>query len=237
MNSSIIITNLSVSYSKKEILGNVNITLKRGSFTVLLGANGAGKSTLLKAVCGLERFKGGISIFGKDLKKTDRKIIGYVPQNNAAERNCPVSVFEAVSIGRFANKGIFAKFGDEDKTIVKKAIQTAGIKRLKNMPVGKISGGEAQKVSLARVLAQQPEIVLLDEPQLNLDPTSQKSFSNLVERLYRGFKFTCLMVTHDIDLIPACCGKVLMMKDGKIALETENNKNIKNKAKEYGIYG
>ncbi len=237
MSSAVNIQNLYVSYAKKEILKNINITLEEGSFTVLIGANGAGKSTLLKSLCGLEKYKGCIKIFDKDLKKTDRKIIGYVPQSNVSEKSCPISVFEAVSIGRFANNGIFSKFTAEDKTIVKKAIQTAGIKHLKRMPVGKISGGEAQKVSLARVLAQQPKLVLLDEPQLNLDPASQKSFSNLVERLYRGFKFTCLMVTHDIDLIPACCRKILMMKDGQIVFEMENNKNIKNKAKEYGIYG
>ena len=237
MSSAVNIKDLSVSYSKKEILKNVNITLQEGSFTVLIGANGAGKSTLLKSLCGLEKYKGNITVFGKDLKKTDRKIIGYVPQNNASEKNCPISVFDAVSIGRFAKKSIFSRFTDEDRTIVKKAIQAAGIKHLKKMPVGKISGGEAQKVSLARVLAQQPEIVLFDEPQLNLDPASQKSFANLIERLYRGFKFTCLMVTHDIDLIPACCKTVLMMKSGEIVLETENNKNIKNKAKEYRIYG
>lgn len=236
MNDAVNITNLSVKISEKTIINNINLTIKKGDFIVLLGANGAGKSTLIRSICGLEKFSGEIKVFGKKLKKSEKRKIGYIPQNTSSDINLPISVFEAVSIGRYAKNGIFKKFTDNDKTIVKKAISTVGIKHLRDKSVGELSGGEAQKVSIARVLAQEPEIVLLDEPQLNLDPASRKSFSNLIERLYRKFKFTCLMVTHDIDSIPSSCKTVWMMKDGEIVLEMPNNKNIRNKAKEHKIY-
>ena len=235
MSFGIEIQNLSVNFSKKQVLDGVNLSVKKGGFAVLIGANGSGKSTLVKTVCGLQKFTGTVKISGKKLKDTDRNAIGYVPQNNASEKNSPVSVFQAVSVGRFAKNGIFKKFSLADEKIVANAMRIAQIEHIAGSPLGEISGGEAQKVSIARVLAQQPEIILLDEPQSSLDPNSQKTFLNFIEKLYSGFKFTCLMVSHDIDLIPQCCDKVFMLKNSKIVLETEN-KDIREKAREYGIY-
>ncbi|MCL1972302.1 MAG: metal ABC transporter ATP-binding protein [Endomicrobia bacterium] len=235
MNPAVEIKNLTVKFSSKLILNGININVDKGGFAVLIGANGAGKSTLIKAICGLEKYEGNIEIFGKGLKDTDKSIIGYVPQSNVSEKNSPISVYQAVSVGRFAKNGIFKKFTEADDKVVSNAIRIAQIENIEDSPLGEISGGEAQKVSIARVLAQQPEIILLDEPQSGLDPHSKKTFLNFVEKLYSNFGFTCLMVTHDIDLIPQCCSKVFMLKDGKIVLETEN-KNIKEKAREYNIY-
>ncbi|MDR1940719.1 MAG: metal ABC transporter ATP-binding protein [Endomicrobium sp.] len=220
---------------EKKILDRINLNLEKGVFYSLIGANGAGKSTLLKALCGLRSFSGSVKIFGRDLKKVKRNIIGYSPQNDASDKNCPVSVYEAVSVGRFAKNGIFRKFLQEDANAVQKALALTGIENIKNMPIGAISGGEARKTSLARVIAQQPEIVLFDEPQANLDPQSKQDFMSLIKVLYKKFAFTCLMATHDIDLIPDCCSKVIMLKNSKIVLETDNE-NIAKKAKEYNIY-
>jgi ABC-type Mn2+/Zn2+ transport system ATPase subunit len=236
MSSAIEIQNLDITFPGKKILSGVSLNVEKGGFYALIGANGAGKSTLIKAVCGLQKFKGAIKVFGKNLKEINRNIIGYVPQNNVSEKNSLVSVFQAVSVGRFAKNGIFGKFGEADRKIVNNSIRIAQIEHIANSPIGEISGGEAQKVSIARVLAQQPEIVLLDEPHAGLDPNSQKTFLNFIEKLYAAFKFTCLMVTHDMDMIPQSCQKVFMLKDGKIAQETENE-NIKEKAREYNIYG
>lgn len=235
MSSAIKIQNIGVRISNKQILCDVSLDIAKGCFAVLIGANGAGKSTLIKTVCGLQKFSGSVEIFGKELKKTDRNIIGYVPQTSVADKNSPVSVFQAVSVGRFAKNGIFHKFSEEDDKIVKNAIRISQVEHIINSPLGEISGGEAQKVSIARVLAQQPEIILLDEPQASLDPNSQKTFLNFVEKLYSNSNFTCLMVTHDIDMIPQCCQKVFMLKEGKLVLETEN-KEVKKKAKKYNIY-
>ena len=235
MNPAVEIKNLTVKFSSKPVLNGININVDKGGFAVLIGANGAGKSTLIKAICGLGKYEGNIKIFGKSLKEADKSIIGYVPQNNVSEKNSPVSVYQAVSVGRFAKNGIFKKSSEADGKIVSNAIRIAQIEHISDSPLGEISGGEAQKVSMARVLAQQPEIILLDEPQSGLDPHSQKTFLNFVEKLYSNFGFTCLMATHGIDLIPQCCSKVFMLKNGKIVLETEN-KNIKEKAREYDVY-
>jgi ABC-type Mn2+/Zn2+ transport system ATPase subunit len=235
MSSAIEIQNLTVKISSKFILDAINMSVTKGVFAALIGANGAGKSTLVKALCGLQKFNGNVKIFGKDLKETDKNIIGYVPQNNVSEKNSPISVSQAVSVGRFSKNGIFKRFGGTDKRIVNNAMRIAQVDHIADSPLGEISGGEAQKVSMARVLAQQPEIILLDEPQAGLDPNSQKTFLNFVEKLYSSFGFTCLMVTHNIDFIPQCCSHVFMIKDGKIALETDNV-NIKEKARKYDIY-
>lgn len=235
MNHAIEIKNLNVSFAGRRILEDVGLTVRRGGFSVLIGANGAGKSTLVKAVCGLEKYSGIINVSGKDIKETDKSVIGYVPQNNVSERNSPLSVYQAVSVGRFAKNGILGRFKDSDDKIVRDCIKISQIEHITDSSLGEISGGEAQKVSVARVLAQQPEIMLLDEPQSGLDPGSQRTFVNFIESLYADFKFTCFMVTHDIDLIPGCCEKVFMLKNGKIVLETDNC-DIMEKAGQYNVY-
>ena len=236
MNSGIEVQNLKVKISNKLILDGVNLNVEKGAFSVLIGANGSGKSTLLKTLCGLQKFEEGhIKILGKNLKETEKSAVGYVPQSNVSEKNSPISVYQAVSVGRYARNGIFKKFNESDKKIVNNAIRAAQIEHIANSPLGEISGGEAQKVSIARVLAQQPEIILLDEPQSSLDPNSQKTFLGFIEKLYSAFKFTCLMVSHDIDVIPCCCDKVFMLKDRKIILETDNA-DIKEKAAKLNVY-
>ncbi|MCL2334767.1 MAG: metal ABC transporter ATP-binding protein [Endomicrobia bacterium] len=217
------IKNLSVRVRGRTILDSVNLSLEQGSFTVLTGPNGCGKSTLVKAICGLERYEGTIECFGKKIGRSDKRRIGYMPQNNVVDKNCPVSVFEAVSIGRTARNGIFKKLSDKDKKIINNALDICAITHIADMPAGKISGGEAQKVSLARILAQQPEIVLLDEPQTNLDAQSQQAFIDTISRLYRSFGFTCLMVTHNMDAVPECCGKVIKMQGCREAGMRGNN--------------
>ncbi|MDR2425773.1 MAG: ABC transporter ATP-binding protein [Endomicrobium sp.] len=236
MSSAVDIQNLEVSFPKKKVLNRACLSIEKGSFSALIGANGAGKSMLIKSVCGLQKFSGIIKIFGRDLKDINKNIIGYVPQNNVSWKNSPISVFQAVSVGRFAKNGIFKKFDETDRKIVNNSLRIAQIEHIADSTLGEISGGESQKVSIARVLAQQPEIIFLDEPQASLDPGSQKIFLNFIEKLYLGFNFTCLIVTHDIDMIPQCCEKVFMLKDGKIVLSTDN-KNIKEKVREYDVYG
>lgn len=235
MKNALEIENLKVAHSNKIVLKDINFNLADGAFIAVVGANGAGKSTLIKSICGLEKYAGKIKVFGKDLKKVNKNIIGYLPQNNTSEKNCPVTVFEAVSIGRFSKKGILKKFSFRDSKIVENCLKTAGISKLKDISVGKISGGEAQKVAIARILAQQPKIILLDEPQANLDPKSQKEFLALIEKLYKKYKFTCVMVTHDIGLIPKYCQKVIMLKKGQL-IDIIENKNIKAKVKKLKLY-
>ncbi|MCL2390157.1 MAG: ATP-binding cassette domain-containing protein [Endomicrobia bacterium] len=211
------IKNLSVVLSGKTILKNINLKIEDGSFTVITGANGTGKSTLIKTLCGLQKYSGAVKILGRDLKKTDRSVIGYVPQNNVSERTCPLSVFEAVSIGRHAKNGLLKKFSEKDGKIVRNALKISGIENIKDSLVGKISGGQSQKISIARVIVQRPRIIFLDEPQAGLDMESKKDFLNLTERLYKKFKFTCVMVTHDLDDIPSFCKKILKLENSEIS--------------------
>ncbi|MCL2485858.1 MAG: metal ABC transporter ATP-binding protein [Endomicrobia bacterium] len=210
------IENLSVVLAGKTILRNISLKINDGSFTVITGANGAGKSVFIKTLCGLQKHLGTVRMFGQDLKKNDKSIIGYVPQNNISEKNCPISVLEAVNIGRYVKSGLLKKFSDKDERIVKNALKFAGIEHIKNSTVGKISGGESQKVSIARVMAQRPRIVFLDEPQAGIDIESKKDFLNMIEKLHKKFKFTCIIVTHDTDCVPACSDKILKIEKSEI---------------------
>ncbi|MDR1695503.1 MAG: ATP-binding cassette domain-containing protein [Endomicrobium sp.] len=209
--------NLSAVLSGKTILKNINLKIEEGSFTVITGANGAGKSTLIKTLCGIYKYSGCVKIFGIRLEETDKSVIGYVPQNNVSQKTCPLSVFEAVSVGRYAKNGLTEKFSKKDAAIVKNALKIAGIGNIINSSVGRISGGQSQKVSIARVIAQRPRIIFLDEPQAGLDGESKKDFLKLIEKLYKKFKFTCIMVTHDLSCVPAFCKKIIRLENSGIS--------------------
>lgn len=229
------ISNLEVAYKNRVILKKINLNIESGSFVTVIGPNGAGKSTLIKCICQLQKYKGKINLFGKDIKFSDKKNIGYLPQNNISDKNSPVTVFEVVSIGLFAKNGILKNLTKKDLKVINNVLKMTGISYLKDMLIGKVSGGEAQKVAISRILAQHPKIILLDEPQSNLDPKAQTGFFNLIGKLYKKFKFTVVMVTHDIDSIPKYCKRVVMLKNSSIVLDTQN-KNIKEKIKKHKVY-
>lgn len=215
------INNVSVSFRDNIALRNISLQINEGAFVSVIGPNGAGKTTLLTVVNGLGKIlSGSVEVFGKTLSARNvnaiRKDIGYVPQHLTIDARSPISVREAVMVGRFARIGLFKKWDSYNEDIVQNAMRVVGIEALAGKPIGHLSGGEHQKVSIARAIAQQPKIILLDEPTSNLDPKAQNDILSLVERIYRENKYTVLFVTHILTHIPHSCTDVVLMKAGTI---------------------
>ncbi|RKY70307.1 MAG: ABC transporter ATP-binding protein, partial [Candidatus Latescibacterota bacterium] len=160
---------VTVSYRENVALKEVTLRIKEGEFLAVIGPNGAGKTTLLTTINGLGKvISGTVRVFGRELSRWNvlkiRKEIGYVPQELPIDPRSPVSVREAVMIGRAGRIGLLRRPGREDINLVESVMELTGIKHLAERPIGHLSGGERQKVSIARALAQEPKILLLDEP-------------------------------------------------------------------------
>ncbi len=216
------IENLSVSYREKVALQHVSLSIDEGTFLAVIGPNGAGKTTLLTAINGLGKImEGKIKVFGKALDRPAnlcqiRREIGYVPQGLSIDPKFPGSVQDVVMMGRVGKIGLFRQPGAEDYQIVEEVMELVEISEFKKRPIGHLSGGEQQKVAIARALAQRPRIILMDEPTANLDLRSQRNIVGLIDRIYRETHLTTILVTHLLNHIPGSCKEVVLMKEGKI---------------------
>lgn len=212
-------------------------TIAKGDFVSLLGPNGCGKSTLLRLIGSLSNPKSGsIIIEGKNITEFRRKElakkIAYVPQKNFSI--FPFSVYEIVMMGRTPYLNMMGFENTVDKEIVDEALQIMQIENLKGKGINEISGGEAQRVFIARALAQRAEIILLDEPNAHLDLEHQVMIFNLLQKLNEVEKITVLTVSHDLNLVGIFSKKVALMNEGEIILEgdkseiltTDNIRNI-----------
>ena len=197
------IKNLYFKYNKEWILENINFSLKDKKFMAIIGPNGGGKTTLLKLLLGfLTPNKGEIRIYGK-YPKENREIIGYVPQHTNFSLDLPITVFDIILQGR-VKKGKFF-YNSEDKAKAKEILKDLNIYELRNKKIKELSGGERQKVLIARALVSQPKLLIMDEPTSAIDPNGQKEILDLIE----NFKITRIIVSHDI--------KILLRKVDKIA--------------------
>ncbi len=198
--------------------------IDKGDFVSLLGPNGCGKSTLLRLIGHLmELNSGSILVDGKNILEYKRKDlvkkIAYVPQKNFSI--FPFSVYEIVMMGRSPYLNMMGFENAEDRKIVDEALNIMQIENLKQKGINEISGGEAQRVFIARALAQKAEIILLDEPNAHLDLEHQVMIFNLLKKLNEEEKITVLTVSHDLNLVGIFSKKIAMMTDGFIAMEGE----------------
>lgn len=213
--SAIKIDRLSFKYDK-EILKNISVDIEAGAFVSLLGINGAGKSTLLKNLNQiLSPYKGTIYIRGENLKHMKRsqlaKKMAYVSQQNEAPQN---TVFDSILIGRVPY--IKGKATKEDYAIVQEIIGRLNLNDYAMREATSLSGGEFQKVVLARALAQEPEILLLDEPTSNLDIRNQVEVMKLMKQYCKDKQISVIVSIHDMNLSLQFSDKYLMLKDGEI---------------------
>ena len=195
------VKNLSVSYGNTDAINDININITTGEFLGITGPNGGGKTTLLSAVLGLLKpDSGNISILDTDIQK-GRNSIGYVPQTAAIDRNFPLSVKEAV-LTAFLKSGLhpFKKFNKEENERALSVLESVGIAEKADNLLSELSGGEFQRVLIARALVNNPKILLLDEPTSNIDKDSRKSIYRLLKSLNKQ-GITVVMVTHDLQNI------------------------------------
>ncbi len=215
------IENAVVSYREDVALRGVSLKVESGEFVGIIGPNGAGKTTLLTIINGLGRLLSGkVWVLGDYLSKNNihslRKRVGYIAQVENIDPRMPMNVREVVMIGRYGVLGLLIKPGKHDWNIVDEMLELVGMTHLARRPIGHLSGGEQQRVAIARCLAQEPELFLLDEPTASLDWKAQTEILELVRQIHNERQLTTLFVTHDLDAMPHTCDRVVLMKDGLI---------------------
>ncbi|MBF0713966.1 ABC transporter ATP-binding protein [Gemella sp. GH3] len=232
MDKIIKIENLSFDYLGNQVFKDLNLCIEKGKITTIIGKNGCGKSTLLSILAGINKVKKKtVIIDDRDLndytKKELAQKISIVYQNNIAPEELTVN--DLISYGRLPyQKTLFSKFSDRDFLMINHAINVTNLGNLKDIYVSKLSGGQKQRVFLALAIAQDTDVLILDEPTSYLDIKYQKSLLDLILILNRKYNKTIVMVLHDINQAISYSDKIIAIKDGNI-FKTGNSKEFCNK--------
>ena len=212
--------NLNVGYGKKTIVKDVSVSFERSGMTSIIGPNGSGKSTLLKAMGRLLKpFSGDVFVNGRSVREISdcdvAKHVGILPQSPSAPADTPVHCL--VSYGRNPHKKMFSRMDSSDRDTIEWAIEATGLKDKRFRRLGQLSGGERQRAWIAMALAQQPDILLLDEPTTYLDIHHQFEVLELLYKLNSECGLTVVMVLHDLNLAARFSSRIVALKDGSIA--------------------
>ncbi|MDO4742123.1 MAG: metal ABC transporter ATP-binding protein [Candidatus Saccharibacteria bacterium] len=208
--SLITIEDLKLGYNKKAVLEGLNFSIDERDFICIVGPNGAGKTTLIRGLLGIIRPMAG-KIYYEEIS---RNTIGYMPQETAIDPNFPASVLEVVLSGTLNKNRLF--YG---KTAIGKALEAIdelGIMELKDKSFSELSGGQRQKVLLARAIVATEKLLILDEPSNNLDQKSKKELYRLIQKINTSKKIAVIMVTHDLDHGNLIGNKILSLREGDI---------------------
>jgi ABC-type Mn2+/Zn2+ transport system ATPase subunit len=205
MNNEIIkFSDVSIGYGKKVILEHLNFSVKENDFFGIVGPNGSGKTTLLKTLLGsLKPISGSI-------EKSSLRF-GYVPQRDVVQPLLPYTVFDVVMMGRYSLLGIFSHTSNEDKNIVEDSLEKVGISHLKNYNYNSLSGGQRQRTLIARALAVEPKVLILDEPTNGMDTPSHYSLLDLISGLHDINKLTILLVSHLLSDVANVVKKLILL--------------------------
>jgi ABC-type Mn2+/Zn2+ transport system ATPase subunit len=224
MNKQIIeLKGITVRRAKGLLLDGISLSVSRNEFVGIIGPNGAGKTTLLNVIAGFERFEGTLSLFGHreawTRSRETRLRVGYVPQLFQIDPAFPILAAEAVMTGAIGRLGLFRSPGRREREKTMRLMEMMRVAHLADRPLGQLSGGERQKVSLARAILQQPDILLMDEPTANLDIAVQKEVLNLINEIHKRETLTLLFVTHDFNMLPAAMRRAVLLNHGKTVFD------------------
>lgn len=196
------IQHLWAGYDREPILEDINLSVKALDFIGLIGPNGSGKTTLFRVMLGLlPPMRGEIRIMGKRPQQ-GRRYIGYVPQSVEFDRAFPIRVWDVVLLGRLGKRRLLQNYTAKDKACVTEALNSVEIWHLRDRPLSELSGGQRKRVYIARALATEPQILLLDEPLAGIDPHVGTHVYDLLKQL--NDHITILMISHDIGAIATC---------------------------------
>lgn len=194
------VKDLWAGYQKRSALEGVSFSVKSGSVVGVVGPNGAGKSTLFKVILGLhKRWRGEIRVLGID-GKDGRASLGYMPQVEQVDWQFPISAYDVVLMGCYGRLGLFRRVRRKDKEAAWRCLEQVGLADLARRQIGELSGGQQRRILIARALAQEPTLLLLDEPMAGLDATAQHELLALLEELRKEGK-TILVATHDLSCV------------------------------------
>ena len=195
MNHLLEIKNLSLGYDDNIVLKNLNFIIEENDFVCVVGPNGSGKSTLIKGILGIIKpLKGKVKF--SNVKRT---FIGYMPQETRVDSNFPASVYEIVLSGTLNRLGMRPFYSRKEKDLVIEKLKLLNILNLKDKNFSDLSGGQRQKVLLARSLCATSKLLILDEPSNNLDSKSKKDLYKTIQDLNKNHHITIIMITHDLD--------------------------------------
>jgi len=194
------IHDLTVSYDRKPVLWDVDLTLPKGQLIGIVGPNGAGKSTLIKAIMGLTPNSSGyVKLFDKSLKEVRSKI-SYVPQRETVDWDFPASVLDVVLMGRYSKLGLFKRPRKADVEVAMDSLRKVGMDAYKDRQISQLSGGQQQRVFLARALTQQADLYFMDEPFAGVDAATEKAIITLLREMSAKGN-TVVVVHHDLQSV------------------------------------
>ena len=219
MNTAIAANNLSHSFGENLVLENISFQVPQRDFFIIIGPNGSGKTTLMKIISGILKPQNGrLEILNRPIDKYHRKslaqTIAFVPQMLSAD--FPFTVFEMVLMGRSPYLGMLGLEQENDLKIANQAIAFTGLENLAHRKLDQLSGGEQQRVFIARAICQEPDIILLDEPTASLDLAYQVRIMDLMEQLKKEKGITVVMVSHDVNLAAMYADHLLLLHKGQV---------------------
>lgn len=228
------IHDLTVAYHRKPVIWDVELEIPEGKLVGIVGPNGAGKTTLIKTVMDLNpRVSGSVRIFGKPYHKS-RNQVGYVPQRESVDWDFPVSVLDVVTMGRYGHIGWCKPVTHRQLDIARAALERVGIAELAERQISQLSGGQQQRTFLARALAQEADLYLLDEPFAAVDAATEKAIVRLLQDLRTAGK-TALVVHHNLQTVAEYFDYVVLMNMRVVAFgPTEEVFTEENLRKTYG---
>ncbi len=219
MKSAVAVKNLSHSFGSQPVLRNLSFRVRQGVVFIIIGPNGSGKTTLIKLIVGVLKIqRGRVDILQHPLRNYSQKnlarAIAYVPQG--LPLGFPFKVAETVLMGRAPHQNILGLASENDTDIADQAMQFTKVAHLAHRKMDQLSGGEQQRVFIARALCQEPDIIFLDEPTASLDLAHQVRIMDLMERLKLKKGVTVVMVSHDVNLAAMYADQLLLLRAGKI---------------------
>ncbi|QGK70824.1 ATP-binding cassette domain-containing protein [Allosaccharopolyspora coralli] len=221
--SSLTVRHLTAGYGKDVVLSSVSTSVDTGSWLSIIGPNGSGKSTLLKAVVGIARHTGDVLVDEQPLRTLGRRArarrLGYAPQ--IPQLPVGLTVTDYVLLGRTPHLGLLGHEGPADLAVVHDVVNRLDLDHLASRPLATLSGGERQRAVLARALAQQADVLLLDEPTTGLDVGHAQALLDLVDELRREHGTTVVTTLHDLTLAAQYAARLLLLDNGTVAAEGE----------------
>jgi len=209
----------SIGYGEKIVMRDLSFQVPHGARVAVVGPNGAGKSTLFKALVGILPLQSGRILIHGELLGAHKDCVAYIPQRGEVDWRFPVTVSDVVMMGRFGQMGWLSRPSKIDKQIVRRSIEQMGIADLAAHSIGQLSGGQQQRAFLARAIAQEPHILLMDEPFTGVDMTTREVTLNLLDHLHNQ-QVTTIISTHDLNLAASRFDLVLLLNHRLIAWGT-----------------
>lgn len=206
----------SMGYGEKIVMRDLSFQVPHGARVAVVGPNGAGKSTLFKALVGILPLHGGRILIHGELLGAHKDCVAYIPQREDVDWRFPVTVNDVVMMGRFGQMGWLSRPSKTDKQIVRKSMEQMGIADLAAHSIGQLSSGQQQRAFLARAIAQEPHILLMDEPFTGVDVTTQEVTLNLLDHLHSQ-QVTTIISTHDLNLAASRFDLILLLNHRLIA--------------------